>query len=104
MMPPTWLTDLRQAADAFAEAVRNRGDGRAGVAAAQAGITAALAEGLDAARTLDVIVPLERAIGVVYRPENELLSHYFQASLPRQFDEFVWFDETRAVTPTTHPF
>ena len=47
---------------------------------------------------------LERAIGVVYRPESELLSHYFQASLPRQFDEFVWFDETRAVTPTKHFF
>jgi protein-L-isoaspartate(D-aspartate) O-methyltransferase len=42
---------------------------------------------------------LERAIGVVYRPETELLSHYFYASLPRQFDEFVWFDETRAVAP-----
>jgi protein-L-isoaspartate(D-aspartate) O-methyltransferase len=42
---------------------------------------------------------LERAIGVVYRPETELASHYFQASLPHQFDEFVWFDETRAVEP-----
>jgi protein-L-isoaspartate(D-aspartate) O-methyltransferase len=42
---------------------------------------------------------LERAIGVVYRPESELASHYFQASLPQQFDEFVWFDETEAVTP-----
>jgi protein-L-isoaspartate(D-aspartate) O-methyltransferase len=42
---------------------------------------------------------LERAIGVVYRPETELQSHYFQASLPRQFDEYLWFDETRAVKP-----
>jgi protein-L-isoaspartate(D-aspartate) O-methyltransferase len=42
---------------------------------------------------------LERAIGVIYRPENELASHYFQAVLPRQFDEYVWFDETHAVTP-----
>jgi erythromycin esterase-like protein len=40
---------------------------------------------------------LERAIGVVYRPDTELQSHYFQAWLPRQFDEYVWFDETRAV-------
>ena len=40
---------------------------------------------------------LERAIGVVYRPETERQSHYFSASLPRQFDEYVWFDETRAV-------
>lgn len=42
---------------------------------------------------------LERAIGVVYRPDTELQSHYFYASLPRQFDEYIWFDETRAVTP-----
>ena len=42
---------------------------------------------------------LERAIGVIYRPETELQSHYFQAVLPRQFDEYVWFDETTAVTP-----
>ncbi len=42
---------------------------------------------------------LERAIGIVYRPETELASHYFYASLPHQFDEYVWFDETRAVTP-----
>jgi erythromycin esterase-like protein len=42
---------------------------------------------------------LERAIGVIYRPETELLSHYFQAVLPWQFDEYVWFDETRAVAP-----
>jgi erythromycin esterase-like protein len=42
---------------------------------------------------------LERAIGVIYRPETELASHYFEAVLPRQFDEFIWFDETRAVTP-----
>jgi protein-L-isoaspartate(D-aspartate) O-methyltransferase len=42
---------------------------------------------------------LERAIGVVYRPETELASHYFYATLPRQFDEYIWFDETRAVSP-----
>jgi erythromycin esterase-like protein len=42
---------------------------------------------------------LERAIDVIYQPETELASHYFQASLPRQFDETIWFDETRAVTP-----
>ena len=42
---------------------------------------------------------LERAIGVVYRPETELLSHYFEAVLPEQFDAFVWFEETEAVTP-----
>jgi protein-L-isoaspartate(D-aspartate) O-methyltransferase len=42
---------------------------------------------------------LERAIGVVYRPETELQSHYFQAILPAQFDEYIWFDETSAVEP-----
>jgi protein-L-isoaspartate(D-aspartate) O-methyltransferase len=42
---------------------------------------------------------LERAIGVVYRPDTELQSHYFQAVLPAQFDEYIWFDETSAVEP-----
>lgn len=42
---------------------------------------------------------LERAIGVIYRPRTELQSHYFHCSLPWQFDEWVWFDETRAVDP-----
>ena len=42
---------------------------------------------------------LERAIGVIYRPDTELQSHYFAASLPRQFDEWIWFDESAAVTP-----
>jgi protein-L-isoaspartate(D-aspartate) O-methyltransferase len=42
---------------------------------------------------------LERAIGVIYRPETELQSHYFQTVLPQQFDEFIWFDETSPVVP-----
>ena len=42
---------------------------------------------------------LERAIGVIYRPQTEMQSHYFQAILPQQFDEYAWFDATRAVTP-----
>lgn len=42
---------------------------------------------------------LERYIGVIYRPDTERMSHYSQASLPEQYDGFVWFDETRAVTP-----
>lgn len=42
---------------------------------------------------------LERAIGVIYRPESELTSHYFAAVLAEQFDAYVWFEETRAVTP-----
>lgn len=44
---------------------------------------------------------LERAIGVIYRPDTELQSHYFYASLPNQFDEYIWFDETRALEPLT---
>ena len=44
---------------------------------------------------------LERAIGVIYRPETELLSHYFEASLPQQFDRYLWFDVTSPVTPLT---
>lgn len=44
---------------------------------------------------------LERAIGVIYRPETELASHYFEADLPRQFDEYLWIDESSAVTPLT---
>jgi erythromycin esterase-like protein len=42
---------------------------------------------------------LERFIGVIYRPETELTSHYAEAALAQQFDAFVWFDETTAVTP-----
>lgn len=42
---------------------------------------------------------LERAIGVIYRPETELASHYFDAVLPSQFDELVWFDRSTAVHP-----
>lgn len=42
---------------------------------------------------------LERAIGVIYRPQSERASHYFQAVLPDQFDEYVWFDKSTAVTP-----
>jgi erythromycin esterase-like protein len=42
---------------------------------------------------------LERAIGVIYRRETERASHYFQASLPAQFDAVLHFDRTRAVEP-----
>jgi len=57
---------------------------------------------------------LERFIGVIYRPETELQSHYADASLSRQFDAYLWFDDTRAVeeidpqahqgVPDTYPF
>jgi erythromycin esterase-like protein len=42
---------------------------------------------------------LERAIGVIYRPESERQSHYFYARLPEQFDAVLHFDGTRAVEP-----
>ena len=42
---------------------------------------------------------LERAIGVLYRPETEYQSHYFMASLPQQFDAVFHLDETSAVDP-----
>ena len=42
---------------------------------------------------------LERFIGVIYRPDTERWSHYSHAILPRQFDGWVWFDQTTAVTP-----
>jgi erythromycin esterase-like protein len=42
---------------------------------------------------------LERAIGVIYRPETERLSHYFEACLSEQFDALVHFDQTRALEP-----
>jgi protein-L-isoaspartate(D-aspartate) O-methyltransferase len=44
---------------------------------------------------------LERAIGVIYRPETERASHYFLASLPHQFDEYIWIDATTPVTART---
>ena len=42
---------------------------------------------------------LERAIGVIYRPETERLSHYFNARLSEQFHAVLHFDESTAVEP-----
>jgi erythromycin esterase-like protein len=42
---------------------------------------------------------LERAIGVIYRPDSERVSHYFEARLPDQFDAVIHFDETHTVEP-----
>jgi erythromycin esterase-like protein len=59
-----------------------------------------LREGVHAAARAALMEPrLERFIGVIYRPETERLSHYSGAVLPQQLDAWVWFDETRAVTP-----
>jgi erythromycin esterase-like protein len=45
---------------------------------------------------------LERAIGVIYRPETERASHYFHARIADQFDAVLHFDETHAVEPLPH--
>ncbi|HUQ91954.1 MAG TPA: erythromycin esterase family protein [Bryobacteraceae bacterium] len=45
---------------------------------------------------------LERAIGVIYRPETERASHYFYARLADQFDAVLHFDETHAIEPLSH--
>jgi len=53
-------------------------------------------------RDKDVSLPsprLERAIGVIYRPETERPSHYFDSHIQRQFDTVLHFDETRALEP-----
>jgi erythromycin esterase-like protein len=42
---------------------------------------------------------LERAIGVIYRPETERVSHWFHARLPAQFDVVIHLDETSATEP-----
>src|SRR6185312_13821471 len=46
---------------------------------------------------------LERAIGVIYRPDTERVSHYFRADLPQQFDAVFHFDHTRALEPLEKP-
>jgi erythromycin esterase-like protein len=42
---------------------------------------------------------LERAIGVIYRPESERMSHYFHADIARQFDAVIYLDQSTAVKP-----
>ncbi|MGC1182350.1 erythromycin esterase family protein [Legionella sp.] len=45
---------------------------------------------------------LQRAIGVIYRPETERLSHYFFTHLPYQFDSVIHMDKTTALQPLGH--
>ncbi len=42
---------------------------------------------------------LQRAIGVIYLPETERQSHYFEARLSEQFDAAIFFDQSKAVAP-----
>ena len=50
-------------------------------------------------RTLASPPRLQRAIGVIYRPETERQSHYFHTRLPDQFDAMIHIDETNALEP-----
>jgi erythromycin esterase-like protein len=52
-----------------------------------------------AVRDALVVSRLERAIGVIYRPQTERGSHYFDARLADQFDAVIHFDHTRALEP-----
>ena len=77
-----------------------------------------LREGHDEALRHALSEPLlQRFIGVIYRPDTELQSHYARTSPARQYDGYAWFDETRAVhalpapkvqsrdeVPETYPF
>ncbi|MFP4462824.1 MAG: protein-L-isoaspartate(D-aspartate) O-methyltransferase [Guyparkeria sp.] len=66
----------------------------------RAGFLLPLGRGADARVREGLAEPrLERAVGVIYRPETERASHYFHAELPTQFDEYIWVDRSRAVTP-----
>jgi erythromycin esterase-like protein len=57
-----------------------------------------LRRSIDLRRVLDE-PRLQRAIGVIYRPQTERLSHYFETRLPEQFDILLHYDRTRAVEP-----
>jgi erythromycin esterase-like protein len=76
-----------------------------------------LLRGTDVAALLDDPPRLERAIGVIYRPQTERASHYFATAIGRQFDAVIHFDRTHALrpldgkattetgaTPETYPF
>lgn len=73
----------------------------------RSGVDAALLEWRDPTRQAlrDALSAplLERAIGVIYRPQTELQSHYFPVVLAEQFDAYIWLDETRAVKPLSAP-
>ena len=67
----------------------------------EVGVPGFLIDLREGGRKIDILreARLERAIGVIYRPETERLSHYFHARLPEQFDAIIHIDETRALGP-----
>ncbi|MCE0464174.1 erythromycin esterase family protein [Pseudomonas uvaldensis] len=73
----------------------------------KAGIAASLTDWRDPRRTElrhALSKPLlERAIGVIYRPETERHSHYFEAVLAEQFDAMIWVEQTQPVTALALP-
>ena len=46
---------------------------------------------------------LERFVGVIYRPETEFHSHYAEVEFARQFDAYVWFERSHALSPLPAP-
>jgi len=80
---------LRALRDSYEQAFHQTGLGR---------FMLKLDDGGEAARAL-ARTRLERAIGVIYLPETERASHYFDAQLPSQFDAVLHFDETDALAP-----
>ena len=50
-------------------------------------------------RSLVALQRLQRAIGVIYRPDTERQSHYFYTRLAQQFDAVIHIDETSALEP-----
>ncbi|RVD79806.1 erythromycin esterase family protein [Pseudomonas koreensis] len=73
----------------------------------KAGVPASLTDWRDPARNeLRRVLSkplLERAIGVIYRPETERGSHYFEAMLADQFDAMIWIEQTQPVTALALP-
>jgi len=67
----------------------------------EVGVPGFLIDLREGGRKIDILreARLERAIGVIYRPETERLSHYFHARLPEQFDAIIHIDETRSLGP-----
>lgn len=94
MAAPEWdapgrVYELRPALpESYAGLLRSLGLGRALLLMREPRVAAAL-EG----------PRLQRAVGVIYQPRTERMSHYFQARLARQFDAVIYLDRTRAVTP-----
>ena len=58
-----------------------------------------LLRGNEALHQLGGAARLQRAIGVVYRPETERHSHYLMTRLPQQFDALLHIDHSHALEP-----